>query len=494
MEEEKPKEEYDENNQNQINNNEQILIQEQEQNNNEEIEEEQFQSNNEMENNEQENIEQNMNNNNNSDFINNNNNINPKKKIENNENNNDLNEAKYVDEEDYNNNNNNNNEENNENENFDEPQELLNYENMDESLKNFIFDLQNKLNVVMNENDKLRMMNQKMGKMLNDLKKTNIFLNQKANNMHLQNQKLSQDLMESLEENSKLKQMKNNNIDVNNYEKIIAKLNNDKKILEAKLGNMNIQTSNQIQNQNLSNYKSNKLINSPKMKPPFIPTNTSPNQNYQPYKNEIIILEKNNKKLSLYNTELENQNKYLQKENQRMFVDIKNKENYIMILKEKMESFNLEYNRQINNLFNDNNKCQYISDQLFIERDKLAKENNELKNEIKKLKEIMMAKGYKNIEYIHLKKLEEYKMKIATLKNRIKELLGCENQGNYFTSGGNSNRFGYGKYNTNYMKKTKSFKNYKNLNILTDLNMYSGQTNSTKDFRKIYSNLNFETN
>ena len=139
---------------------------------------------------------------------------------------------------------------NNENENYQNDQQLFNDENIDESVKNYIFELQNKLNQVMNENDKLRMINQKLLAGLNDLKNRNIALNQKLNNAQIQNQRMNQEF-------AKLKQVKNNNMEILNlrnqiqdYEKMIYKLNNDKIILESKIGNMQIPPTNQIQNIN----------------------------------------------------------------------------------------------------------------------------------------------------------------------------------------------------------------------------------------------------
>jgi hypothetical protein len=392
---------------------------------------------------------------------------------------------------------------NNENENYQNDQQLFNDENIDESVKNYIFELQNKLNQVMNENDKLRMINQKLLAGLNDLKNRNIALNQKLNNAQIQNQRMNQEF-------AKLKQVKNNNMEILNlrnqiqdYEKMIYKLNNDKIILESKIGNMQIPPTNQIQNINLLNYKNNQLINSPKNKMPLNPKNNISNEDNQIFKNKIMILEKNNKKLSQSNSELENQNKYLQKENQKMFVDLKNKDNYIINLNEKISEFNNEYNRQINTFHKDKNQTQSLMNQLFFERDRLVKENTDLKNAISqlnfKVKEISMIIQYKNsqnndkMKTMYEDKLKEYKNKIVILKNRINELLGVETHGNYLLSRGNSARHDPKNTNTNALRKNKSFKYNKNLNILTDFNLYRGPNKTVKEFGKNYSNFNFGT-
>ena len=66
----------------------------------------------------------------------------------------------------------------------------------------------------MNENDKLRMINQKLLAGLNDLKNRNIALNQKLNNAQIQNQRMNQEF-------AKLKQVKNNNMEILNLRRKI---------------------------------------------------------------------------------------------------------------------------------------------------------------------------------------------------------------------------------------------------------------------------------
>ena len=90
-------------------------------------------------------------------------------------------------------------------------------------------------------------------------------------------------------------------------------------------------------------------------------------------------------------------------------------------------------------------------------------------------------------------KLKEYKNKIVILKNRINELLGVETHGNYLLSRGNSARNDPKNTNTNALRKNKSFKYNKNLNILTDFNLYRGPNKTVKEFGKNYSNFNFGT-
>ena len=159
--------------------------------------------NNEIENN------QNMNDNN-SDFVNNNEEENIQNipvEEENNENveNDNQNIENLENENNYENNNNEPNEFNNINQNnqdenmeinneIDEAQnfpQMINIENMDESLQNYIYDLQNRLNSVINENQKLKMINQNIVVGLNDSNKRNMAMNQKIKILNLQNQKMN---------------------------------------------------------------------------------------------------------------------------------------------------------------------------------------------------------------------------------------------------------------------------------------------------------------
>ena len=297
----------------------------------------------------------------------------------------------------------------------------------------------------------------------------------------------------------RLKHTKNSNMEVinlknqlENYEKLIYQLNNDKIILESKLGNMQMQLPNQAQNINLLNYK-NKLIRTPSAKMPTNMVNAMTNEDNQIFKNKIMLLEKNNKKLSQGNTELINQNKYLQKENQKMFVDLKNKLNYIVNLKDKISEFKKEYHRQINTFQNDNNQTQSQMNQLFFQRDQLMKENNEMKNELNKLNYLITyqkSESNDRMKKAYEDKLSKYKDRIIILKSRVNELLGIETHGKYPSSGGNSLRIGKRNVNINTMKKNRSFK-YNHLNILTDFNMYSEpQTRTMKDYRNNYTNFN----
>ena len=384
------------------------------------------------------------------------------------------------------------NNENNEDENLQNIQQMFNDHNVDEFVQNYIYDLHNKLNLLMNENERSRIINQKLFGKLNEFKNGNNILKQKLRSIQIQNQKMNQEFI-------RLKQAKNSNMEVinlknqlENYEKLIYQLNNDKIILESKLGNMQMQLPNQAQNINLLNYK-NKLIRSPSAKMPTNMVNVMTNEDNQIFKNKIMLLEKNNKKLSQGNTELINQNKYLQKENQKMFVDLKNKLNYIVNLKDKISEFKKEYHRQINTFQNDNNQTQSQMNQLFFQRDQLMKENSEMKNELNKLNYLITyqkSESNDRMKKAYEDKLSKYKNRIIILKSRVNELLGIETHGKYPSSGGTSLRIGKRNVNINSMKKNRSFK-YNHLNILTDFNMYSEpQTRTMKDYRNNYTNFN----
>ena len=125
------------------------------------------------------------------------------------------------------------NNENNENENLQNIQQMFNEHNVDEFVQNYIYDLHNKLNLLMNENERSRIINQKLFGKLNEFKNENNILKQKLRSIQIQNQKRNQEFM-------RLKQAKNSNMEVinlknqlENYEKLIYQLNNDKIILES---------------------------------------------------------------------------------------------------------------------------------------------------------------------------------------------------------------------------------------------------------------------
>ena len=120
-----------------------------------------------------------------------------------------------------------------------------------------------------------------------------------------------------------------------------------------------------------------------------------------------------------------------------MFVDLKNKFNYIVNLKDKISEFKKEYHRQIDTFQKDNNQTQSQINQLFFERDQLIKENSEMKNELNKLNYLITyqkSESNDRMKKIYEDKLSEYKNKIIILKNRVNELLGIESHGNYLST------------------------------------------------------------
>ena len=174
---------------------------------------------------------------------------------------------------------------NNEYENFQNIQQILNDKNVDDSVQNYIFDLHNKLNLLMKENERSKIINRNLFTKLNEINNRNNILNQKLRMYQIQNQKMHQEFI-------RLKQTKNSNIELlnlknmlKNYENLIYQLNNDKIILESKLGNMQIQLPNKVENVNLLNYRNNKLIRSPSAKIPLNMKNIMANDDNQIFKN-----------------------------------------------------------------------------------------------------------------------------------------------------------------------------------------------------------------
>lgn len=314
----------------------------------------------------------------------------------------------------------------------------INNENMEEFENNYINELQNKLNFIMEENNNLKIENQKMRK-----------------------------------ENE-------------NYEKIILNLNNDKNKLEEIIKNLQRKIPNE--NNQLNKYQ--------KVELDFKSNYTDD----QEYKDKIIILEKNNEQLSKSKNKLKSQNMHLQQQNKQILTDLRSKNNYITSIKDKMISVNEEYEKQIRFFEKMNDQSQSMVEQLFIERDKLIKENTELKNGINrlnnKIKQIIILTENKNnkdeITY-YKSKLKEYKNRIVTLKNRIKELLGTNNMKICNTNKGKSTFIGNNNFNMN-MIKNKSFRDNTHLNILTEGNLYDKNMKSRREHRKMNSNINFGIN
>lgn len=149
--------------------------------------------------------------------------------------------------------------------------------------------------------------------------------------------------------------------------------------------------------------------------------------------------------------QLQEENKNLKNEIDKSNLNSKYKDEIIKNLNDKMISFKNEYNGLINSLENDYNQSQLQVQHLFSENEKLMKENNDMEMGIKmmneKVKDSLIMYDNKKNQFIkevqaYKNKLNEYKIKIITLKRRIDELTG-------------NNIFGY-KGNTFALRKDKS--------------------------------------
>jgi hypothetical protein len=375
--------------------------------------------------------------------------------------------------------------------NEEEFENLLNNLNIDE-MKEYVKKLKNEYDLVLNENNQLKMaadsqMNNNQH--IINLKKQNNFYLEKIKELQLQNKKIGKELIEyknklKLINNKNLNQNSNLNVIPNNielikldskiheYESLISKLNLEKKILESRIENM--QKDNQNEINLLTNYKNSeiqsykKIINDLKNKEKSNINNINLNkkiynnkieEDSKFYLDKIKIFQQNNDQLSENIFRLEEENKNLKNEIDKSNLNSKYKDEIIKNLNDKMISFKNEYNGLINSLENDYNQSQLQVQHLFSENEKLMKENNDMEMGIKmmneKVKDSLIMYDNKKNQFIkevqaYKNKLNEYKIKIITLKRRVDELIG-------------NNNFGY-KGNTFALRKDNSaILNYNNI-------------------------------
>ena len=377
--------------------------------------------------------------------------------------------------EDYQNNINENNEIiNNDMENIEynkeEFENLLNNLNIEE-MKEYVKKLKNEYDLVLNENNQLKMaadtqMNNNQH--IINLKKQNNFYLEKIKELQMQNKKIGKELIEyknklKLQNNKNLNQNANLNVMPNNielikldskiheYESLISKLNLEKKILESRIENM--QKDNQNEINLLTNYKNSeiqsykKIINDLKNKEKNNINNINLNkkiynnkieEDSKFYLDKIKIFQQNNEQLSENIFRLEEENKNLKNEIDKNNLNTKYKDEIIKNLNDKMISFKNEYNGLINSLEIDYNQSQLQVQHLLSENEKLMKENNDMEMGIKmmneKVKDSLIMYDNKKNQFIkevqaYKNKLKEYKIKIITLKRRIDELIGNNNFG-----------------------------------------------------------------
>ena len=338
---------------------------------------------------------------------------------------------------------------------------VLNSENVDEIMKNFITNIKNKLISLKEENNYLNV------SLINSKEQSNLKIMQLKNIINqyksMQNQKNS--FTSSKEELFKL------NNKINKYEFIISRLKMEKKMLESKIDNLKKDYSNEILL--MKNLNNNEKQSYQKRINEMIKNENKNNNNLNISKkmfelkrkqdtkffiDKINLLQENNEKLSNENINLDEENKELKTRIQKINLNSKYKDQIIKSLREKIQSIPNEYKDSLNSLVKSNEQSQFQINQLFKENDKLREENQMLNIEMNKLRENLgnfSDKKYGNNSIIknYKDKLNKYRINIIVLKTKIKELLGKKDFNN------NTNRID-SEYNNlmRYKSSTNFFK------------------------------------
>ena len=393
---------------------------------------------------------------------------------EQNNNNMDINELKGLDDESLFNQNNemegqNNEEQNAEYEEIEDNNENnqvneeynIDEENLDENIKAYIKDLQNKLYFLANENNKLKVVNAQLINNNNNymnMQKNKNFLLQQIKELQAVNKKLNIQLIQIRNRmkflNSKYQsgqetELLKYNTKITEYEMLINKLKLEKNLYETKIENLkkdhdnDLKLMTNLKNNELQSYRKeifelkNKFRNdydNMNLNNNFCNIKTSEDSKF--YINKINILEQNNSKLAEEVFLSEKECKNLKNAIENNNLSLKYKDTIIQTLNEKIKNFSNEYNRHIDSLEKVNYQCQEQVKKVLNERDELLKQNNDLNEGIKrfnnKLKETFEMFNKKNQKFSkviksYMNKLKEYKEKIIVLKKRIKELLENDN-------------------------------------------------------------------
>ena len=307
----------------------------------------------------------------------------------------------------------------------------LNSENIDETMKNFINNIKNKLISLKEENNILKV------HLINSNEQNELKINQLKNIINkyksMQNQK--NNFTGSKEELFKL------NNKINKYEFIISRLKMEKKMLESKLDNLKKDYNNEIFL--MKNLNNNELQSYQKRINEMIKNENKNNNNLNISKkmfelkrkqenkffiDKIKLLQENNEKLSNENVNLDEENKELKTRLQQINLNSKYKDQIIKTLKEKIQSIPNDYKDSLNSLVRSNEQSQFQINQLFKENDKLRQENQMLNIEMNKLRENLgnfgdKKNGNNSLIKSYKEKLNKYRINIIVLKKRIDELL-----------------------------------------------------------------------
>ena len=300
---------------------------------------------------------------------------------------------------------------------------VLNSENIEEIMKNFIINIKNKLLSLKEENTFLKV------NLINSNEQNNLKINQLKNiiNKYKSMQSQKNNFTGSKEDLFEL------NNKVNKYEFIISRLKMEKKMLESKLDNLKKDYNNEIFL--MKNLNNNELQSYQKRINEMIKNENKNNNNLNMSKkmfelkrkqenkffiDKIKLLQENNEKLSNENINLDEENKEFKTRLQQINLNSKYKDQIIKSLKEKIQSIPNDYKDSLNSLVKSNEQSQFQINQLFKENDKLRQENQMLTIEMNKLRDNLgnnsLIKNFKD-------KLNKYRVNIIVLKKRINELL-----------------------------------------------------------------------
>jgi cell division protein FtsB len=300
---------------------------------------------------------------------------------------------------------------------------VLNSENLEEIMKNFIINIKNKLLSLKEENTFLKV------NLINSNEQNNLKINQLKNiiNKYKSMQSQKNNFTGSKEDLFEL------NNKVNKYEFIISRLKMEKKMLESKLDNLKKDYNNEIFL--MKNLNNNELQSYQKRINEMIKNENKNNNNLNMSKkmfelkrkqenkffiDKIKLLQENNEKLSNENINLDEENKEFKTRLQQINLNSKYKDQIIKSLKEKIQSIPNDYKDSLNSLVKSNEQSRFQINQLFKENDKLRQENQMLTIEMNKLRDNLgnnsLIKNFKD-------KLNKYRVNIIVLKKRINELL-----------------------------------------------------------------------
>ena len=314
---------------------------------------------------------------------------------------------------------------------------IINNENIDEDLKNFIATVKDKLMILMQENNDLKVMNFN----LINLNQENTLLKNKMS--QLQNMVNKYKL--SLNQKSTFGNNKGNiillNNKINQYQIALSKSIMEKKLLESKLDNykndfirqinlMNNLKNNQLQSieKRLNEMKNNEVRNNNDFDMNKRMLELKIKEDSKFYGDRINNLQEKNEKISSENIALDEENKNLKNIIQKNNLNLKYKDGLIKTLNEKIKQISDEYKSMVDSLVNNNEQSQFQINQLFDENDRIKKDRDMLILEMNKLRENFAnynneAKQKNKILENYRNKLNKYKTNIIILKQRINELL-----------------------------------------------------------------------